>query len=79
MGIGVDLHAREMGMLAGQRLPKARRAPGHGVLVMVASNCTLGRLNECCGRREVWKPLGEVDRPVFIRDACHLTNDRFRK
>ena len=73
--IRIDGQAAEAVDLLGQRLTETRGAPGDGILVMRPPGGALQGGEELFGRGEVRKALGEVDRPVLVRQTGHPADD----
>ena len=74
--VGVDLHPVELAVLGGDRPPQARRAPGDRVLMEVAVDRAVRRLDQLWRRREVGHALGQVHASELVDDAGHLADDR---
>src|SRR5579862_2007046 len=64
-----DLH------LAGDSIAEIFGSPGDCVLIHVSGNGLLRCLLDLCGSGEVRKTLGEIDRVIEHRLACHLANN----
>src|SRR5262249_61145151 len=57
----------------------SRRAPGDFVLVEVAVDGLVRRLDDLLGRREVGHALVEVDAVILVVDPGHLPDHRLRE
>src|SRR5262249_26324485 len=75
--VGLDLHPVELAVLLGDRPSEARGAPGDRVLVEVAVDRPVSRLDQLGRRREVRHALRQVHAAELVDDAGHLADDRF--
>ena len=75
--LGVHGQAVEPLELPRDGLAQRPRPPSDGVLVDVGGNGAARRFFHLFGSREIGEALGEVDRPVQLRQARHLADHRF--
>ncbi len=76
LGIGIYRPAHEPRLLPGEGLPEIGGPPGDGVLVRTLAGDLRQAVRELDRGVEVGEPLGEVDRPAFVRYACHTPDHR---
>ena len=74
--VGIDLHAVAPPVFLGDGAAQARRPPGDRVLVKIAVDGPMRRIDERLGRSEVRHPLGEVHPAVLAHHPRHLADDR---
>ena len=74
--VGLDVHAVELPVLLRDGPPERRRAPGDRVLVEVAVDGAVGRLDQLPRRGKVRHALGQVDAVVLVVDPGHLPDHR---
>ena len=63
-------------LLPGEGLPETGCPPGHGVLMRTLASDLRQAVGELHRRIEVGESLREVDRPAFVRYACHTPDHR---